>query len=414
MQVVSLRIIFIVSSSMCRQGRLLQLLCYCASLNLSVVVTGIVPERYIVTTQNRNQQQSWTTRRQSLVRFGNIIAGSTGWCSTTVKFTETDAAAAMPNGLVIGQQTSASDRDFILSTQLGRSRIGTMDASFLRQPLHLHKNVIEGFFQSNKEPVYYPKFLFGAWNVTATLRRIGVVSDLDGITLHDELSVVELDRRIDDSYQFEVQFFSTLANNWENQLAVNLGTGIPESKIIANRQYNLPSELLLVGFKPTPLTLTADFPNNINWDYRSGTAPTRLTWDDPFVSRRQYLREVLTYDSETTTTNQKCFAVSERHRIRTFEFNSIVQRTTIPLQMVSERETETITEYHQVSDDYVRAVSRNVVPCATGSTIVLDYDVSMRRIDTPFTNAILDDANSTRTITNRPCVETPKGIVQCF
>jgi hypothetical protein len=333
------------------------------------------------------------TRREAWTRIGQFCSVAALWSSDRpMHFMSTKTPQT--SALAVPWASSPSD-EFTLITQLGKSRIGTItDASWLSQ---------QPWVRTNQQPIYFPQFLFGAWNVTATFRHQFQVPPCDeaGASVDKE----DRDPRMFEA-TYQMQFFATLANTWENQLAVNLGTGIPETKVIANRAYNLPAELSRIGWSSNEFS-------DIHWEYRSASAPSLVSWED--LDHHLYERDVLECLSESSTQGEKVFAATERHRIQALSSNSASHG-----RKVIKLDTETTTEYHQITDNHVQAISRTVlfpsaIPafrfegtfCPTSIT-VLDYDLSMHRLVQPFQNVLND------TVEERPCVETPNGIVQCY
>ena len=75
--------------------------------------------------------------------------------------------------------------------------------------------------------------------------------------------------QVGETTTYEVHYFSTLANTLANQATVNLGLGVPETKIIQDRAYN--SKSLSSAYKQlTPV-------QDVQWDYRAD--PTKLVLD---------------------------------------------------------------------------------------------------------------------------------------
>ena len=281
------------------------------------------------------------------------------------------------------------ESEFILRTKLGLKCIGGDHKDVRGTPSFKTLNYIP---MKNNEPLYYPTFMFGEWNVTATLKRFTQIKNsiVDSTDITAAATITQ---------NFQRQYFTTIANTIKNQITINLGTGIPEVKVISNRAYNLPSELLLIQNITTSLPISSDF-INLTWDYRSNTVPTRVLWDDGTNPQIRYEYETIDDESELLGFNDKVFAAAERNRIRVFDKSAL--RTTI--------ETEITTEYHEIFVGHVLALSRIIIRDSRSpkSMTVLDFELSMNRIVQSFTNS-----NDSR-VTYRPCVETPKGIVQCY
>lgn len=286
-----------------------------------------------------------------------------------------------------------------LATKLGSSRILANSLSPLQQ---------NNPFASQE--LYYPSFLFGSWNVTTTLQdKIYPY----GKSFAPSKSLVEgsprnRNEQIGDRSSFQMHFFSTIADTTSNQLTVNLGLGVPQTKIIADRAFNAIS--MSRGFNQlTPV-------EEVEWDYRSD--PTRLTFrfgaaplaDDmrPLGQRRGEV--YLTARQSETTEDRTGFCGAERSR-----------SVTLGPGIVVTSDQETITEYKQIDEDTVEALSRIAVyltPNPNSREGVLwqqvggkavaffDYTWTMKRYREEF---VLSDGSKVL----RPCVPTPKDVIQC-
>lgn len=285
-----------------------------------------------------------------------------------------------------------------LSTKLGKSRILASELSPLQQA-----------FLGDKE-LYYPPFLFGSWNVSAELKRKIYPYTVDFLPSQSLLEGSPRNREelVGNKVQYEVHYFSTIANTLKNQATVNLGTGIPETKVIQDRAFNAIS----VSKAYQQLTPVQE----VTWDYRDnpekvvldfGAAP--LAEDmRPLGSRRAEI--FLNARATEASPDGRKYAMAERSR-----------SVTVAVRDVVVAETETITEFEQLSDERVRAVSRIAVYLSpnpnsregvmwqqTGGKAVafFDYELDMNRIKEEF---ILSDGS----LDSRACVLTPKDVVQC-
>jgi hypothetical protein len=293
------------------------------------------------------------------------------------------------------KEKSTEDHEFILETKLGLERIGRIHRDVGDHSLSKN-SALDWIPTKSKEPLYYPTFMFGEWNVTAKLMRFTQGTKSEGMFSADAST---LNSATASMKYFQRQYFTTIANTMKNQITITLGTGIPETKVISNRAYNLPSELLLIqnitGILPI---LHSKNIINLIWDYRSSTEPTRVSWDDGTNQQIRYEYETLKDASEVGFHN--VFAATEKNRIRIFDKS--VLRATI--------ETEVTTEYHERATGFIQALSRIIIRDSRTpkSMVALDYEFSMQRTVQAFTN------DHDQYVTNRPCVETPKGIVQCY
>jgi hypothetical protein len=294
-----------------------------------------------------------------------------------------------------------------LKTSLGQERIGTTNPIRpLQQPIF-----------GGEQELYYAPFLFGAWNTTATLKQkvfpFGPRYLPSGSLL--EGSPRNRAEKVGHSCTYELHFFSTLANTLSNRITVNLGTGVPQSKVIQDRAYNIVSASKAYE-QLTPV-------QDVAWDYRDNPYELGLEFgagavaDDmrPLGPRRAkvYLNaRTCEYGApegsggEPTST----FCAAERSRSVTLAPGNVV---------VSD--TESITEFTKVNDDLVTAISRiavYLVPNPNSREGVLwqqvrgesvafyDFDVTMHRMTEAFVRA---DGTTER----RACVSTPQDLVQC-
>jgi hypothetical protein len=291
-----------------------------------------------------------------------------------------------------------------LVTKLGTSRIGTSSLSPLQQ------------LPFAAQELYYPSFFFGEWEVKATLREKQFPFGYDFLPSRSlqEGSPRNRNEKVGETTTYLVHNFSTLPDTSRNQVTVNLGLGVPEPKVIADRAYNIISMSEAYG-QMTPV-------ETVEWDYRKD--PTRLTLqfatvaDDmrPIGQRRAevYLTARQTEDAYDELSGRPVFAAAERSR-----------SITVGPGSVSANDQEVTTEYWQVDDDLIRAISRVSVyltPNPNSREGVLwqqvqgkavafyDYEFEMRRKKEEFIVGVGTDKEA-RIL--RPCVMTPKDVVQC-
>jgi hypothetical protein len=286
-----------------------------------------------------------------------------------------------------------------ISTKLGSSRIGTSSLSPLQQ------------LPFASQELYYPSFLFGEWNVTATLKQKTFPYGRDFVPSRSLLEGSPRNRneQVGDSTSYLLHYFSTLADTPANQVTVNLGLGVPQPKVIADRAYNIVS--MSRAYRQLSPVETVD------WDYRKD--PTRLTLqmesvaDDmrPLGKRRSeiYLTARQSEEGLDESTGKAVYCSSERSRT-----------VTVGPGTVSANDQEVTSEYHQVDDNHVMAVSRIAVYLTpnpnsregvlwqqvSGKAVVFyDYEFVMERI--------LEEFQQDGAKVFRPCVKTPKDVVQC-
>jgi hypothetical protein len=283
----------------------------------------------------------------------------------------------------------------LLQTKLAQSRIGQLDLSPLQQPLF------------GATELYCAPFLFGSWNTTATLKRKIYPFGLDYVPSNSliEGSPRYREETMGDRCSYEVHYFSTIANTVANQATVNLGLGIPETKIIQDRSFNAMS-LSAAYNQLSPVT-------DVAWDYRNDPTKVLLTLSSlsadmrPLGPRRA---EIFLQARQSESLSDELFCCAEKSRAVTIAGRDVV---------VSE--TETITEFRKVDRDHVSAISRIAVYLTPnpnsregilwqqteGKAIAFfDYELEMQRLkqDVPMTNGRTEQ---------RACVKTPKDVIQC-
>jgi len=292
-----------------------------------------------------------------------------------------------------------------LQTKLGRTRITAQELS----PLQTFSLGI-----GDPQELFYPTFLFGEWAATATLKQkvypygpafLPSKSLLEGSPRNRQETV-------GNTCTYDVRYFSTLANTLSNKLTVNLGTGVPESKIIQDRAFNAISisnaykQLATVqdvvwDYRSNPTKLTLNFGAGIMTDDMRPLGPRRT---EIFINARQ--SESISGDDG----NPSSYCAAERSRSVTLAPGATI---------VSD--TETITEFTKVADNHVTAVSRIAVYLTPNpnnregilweqvggkAVAFFDYSLDMTR---KLENFQLSDGSTV----SRACVETPKNVVQC-
>jgi hypothetical protein len=260
------------------------------------------------------------------------------------------------------------------------------------------------------QELYYAPFLFGSWNVKATLKRKIYPY---GVSYVPSNSLIEgsprnREEQAGSTTSYELHYFSTLANTLQNQMTVQLGLGVPQSKIIADRAFNTVS--ISNAYKQlTPV-------QQVEWDPTKD--PTRLTLDFGTQPVAQDMRPlgprrgevyITSREAEFVPDNENVFACCEQSRSVTLATRNVV---------VSD--TESTTEFQKVSPNLVRAVNRIAVYLTPNpnsregilwqqvdgkAVAFFDYELEMRRK----TESFLVDGQKVE----RACVATPKEIIQC-
>ena len=324
-----------------------------------------------------------------------------------------------------------------LQTKLGRDRILALELRPLATQLTP--------FATDNE-LYYPPFLFGSWKVQAKLRRKVYPY---GKAFVPSLSLVEGSPRnryeqVDDDLpptSYEVHYYSTLADTVQNQVTVQLGRGIPKSKIIADRAYNARSiskaynQRMPVqdvdwnpSLDPTRMTLNYGINQRVADDmkplgpqrtevYFTARQSETMALEPLEVNQQQHKQLQLQLHDDSSSMSQQprqVFCSAERSRLVTLATGTVI---------VSD--TESITEFQTATDDgnQVQAWQRVAVYLTPnpnsregilwqqvgGKAVAFyDYELHMERI----LGRRLPPSNRSAT-TAVACVQTPKDFVQC-
>lgn len=230
--------------------------------------------------------------------------------------------------------------------------------------------------------LYYPQWLFGTWRARAMLKS-------RTFPFGEDKALTGLNCSIPKG-ELNLHYYSTLADNFENQIRVGLGLGIPRSKVIADRIFNLKSA--------SRTHASARVVSEVTWD--PSYDPTRLTlnFDSASSARVSSSQEIqiATRSSQTADNGaQATFWAAERF--------VVVDKTT--------DEFEIITEYNLKNSDAIEGRGRIAFyPSDSGiwfqvggkATALLDFTFTMQRLNqsTPYGDV-------------RSCVDTPKGYTQC-
>jgi hypothetical protein len=301
-----------------------------------------------------------------------------------------------------------------LSTNLAKSRIGAKELS----PLLIAPRTSP----FGPQEVYFPSWMFGSWNVTAVLKQqttfpYGISTVVPSTSLFETPLHVRHETGNDsDVVHYTLQFYSTLADTLSNQVTVNLGLGVPESKIILNRGQAAKSMYTAfhhVFHQPQPLLV-----QEVMWDSRQSPTHITLLYDTESRKEGRIDIDILarTVNQATNDNGHEVFCTSERARIvRRHEF----------ADNVIARDVEMTMEYTLQDDNHVSAISRIAIYCWTttpnnrnspraqeksigGKAIAFyDYEINMQRNLETFVDSIRG-----KTV-ERACVLTPKDVIQC-
>ena len=201
------------------------------------------------------------------------------------------------------------------------------------------------------QDLYYPSSFSGEWNVTSTLQQKVFPFGPDFVPSRSMVEGSPRNRReqVGDCTSYAVRFFSSKKGD------KNPGSN---EKIIADRGFNA------VSMSRSYKQLSPVIADSIIWDYKRD--PTRLTFQmesiavdmRPLGARKAevYLTARKTEELTTTTEDDNdnksilVFAAAERSRT-----------VTVGAGNVSANDQEVITEFRQINDNLIRAVSRVAV-----------------------------------------------------
>jgi hypothetical protein len=283
-----------------------------------------------------------------------------------------------------------------IHTKLGTSRITSTSLSPIQQAPFASQDI------------YYPSFLFGSWEVEATLKQKLYPFGKDFVPSKSliEGSPRNRNEQVGSTTSFQLHYFSMLADD-ANIPNVDLDLGVQQANIIGDRRFNSISTSRAYQ-QLTPI-------EEVDWDYRID--PTRLTVrfgaapvsEDmrPLGQRRG---EVYLTARQTELSNDGSFCAAERSHSITVGPGAVVAA-----------DQETTTEFQRQSDGSVKAISRIAVyltPNPNSREGVLwqqvggkavaffHYEWTMKQIKN---NGRLQDGSEA----SRACVVSPKNTFQC-
>lgn len=311
-------------------------------------------------------------------------------------------APLRPGGMARFQPEIYDNNDWVaevsLDTKLGRSRILSQELAPLPQNLPF-----------GDQDLYYAPFLFGAWNVTATLQRkiypygssyVPSTSLLTG-------SPRNRNEKVGNVCNYQVNYFSTSSS------ADSSSSPISNGKIIQDRSFNAKS-MSKAYQQLTPV-------QDVTWDYQK--SPSKVVLDFgaglltedmmPLGPRRA---EIFLTARQGETAAASVFCGAERSRAVTLAPGNVIVA-----------DTETVTEFHQSkdTDNHVQAVSRIAVFLSPNpnsregilwqqvggkAVAFFDYSLDMRRLKDDPILAGDENANEKK---GAYCVKTPDDTVQC-
>lgn len=346
-----------------------------------------------------SRAQSSSSRRS----FVGQLAILTPWIavSSNPEASVADAPAGIlsPNGasasLVRPPTEQGSWKPSKLTTKLGKERILAAELSPLNQfPLPF-----------SEQELYYPPFLFGSWNISATLKSKQYPY---GELVVPSNSLIEgsprnRNEQVGETTSYETHYFSTLENAAASQT---------KSKIIPDRAFNVVA-LSKAYRQLAPV-------QDVDWDYRKDPAKLTLRYfsgamaDDlrPLGQRRGevFFTARASEEGVDESSGELTFAAAERSRSVTLAPGNVI---------VSD--SETITEFRKLDDDHVTAISRVAVYLTPNpnsregilwqqvggkSIAFFNYELQMTRNKE---SVVMDDGSKIE----RACVKTPKDSIQC-
>lgn len=342
-----------------------------------------------------------STRRGFLGRAAFSLASASSLLIPGVPAADAAVESGIP--LMAGGTASVNpviqgDYEFpALSTKLGRSRIQALQLSPVQQ------------MPWDDQELYYAPFMFGAWDVTATLKRKTFPYGTSFVPSRSLLegSPRNREERVGNTVSYQVHYFSTLAN----QATVNLELGAPNPKVIQDRSFNAKS----ISTAYQQLTPVQD----VDWDYRKDPTKVVLSFgagplaDDmrPLGQRRTEIFLTARQTETIAKDGDSYYATAELSRSVSLSPGNVV---------VSE--TESIAEFQKVTDDHVTAVSRMAVYLTpnpnsregvmwqqVGGKAVAFYDYEIDMVRRKEELVLADGSKEARA-----CVKTPKDVLQCY
>lgn len=246
-----------------------------------------------------------------------------------------------------------------------------------------------------KQQIYYPKWLFGEWQVTETYVGNPLMAGAPILAVHSMQASGRLVKP-GDSVSFTQRFYSTLPDTFQNSFRMNVGQ-MPEDAIIADRAYNVAQAANAHGGYEV-VTESA-------YDTREpGTQ--RMLFTGPAGGAPQLVQlQLAALKGSAPAADSDEGVAADPGRFCAREAYSQEQAGL-------QSDYEFLTTYTRVSDNHVTARQREVyygpadglagVVVGRQPTAVFAYDLDLRRVLPP-----ADAAGAAS------CVATPKGFTQC-
>lgn len=336
-----------------------------AILCCAALVTGLANPRHRRTSSTSSTSDVSVSRRN----FGGFVSTTAAACLSSILIIPPNSVLADPynaflpigGGGILQKSATIQRADGwkspTLFTQLGISRIGSDDENTSSSSSSLSLSPLQQSISPfASQDIYYPSYFAGEWKVQSKL-----VSKIFpyGTNFVPSRSLIEGSPRNrseqvgGESISYPVRYFSSIYDNSDNKNK--------DSKIISDRKFNM------VSISRSYKQLSPVISDSIEWDYKKD--PTHLKFQTESVStdmrpigqRRGeiYLtaRRTEDYQSESSDDNNDnnnniggVFAAAERSRT-----------ITIGTGNVSANDQEVITEYRQINNNLIKAISRVAV-----------------------------------------------------
>lgn len=256
--------------------------------------------------------------------------------------------------------------------------------------------------------VFHPRWLFGTWSCTATFE--GFEAPLGDAFVEPALlnaARAPLEQGgLGSTTKYELHFYSTLPDTFDNQLRVQLGFGMPRDEIVQDRAFNTRST--------TNAFLGWDAVASVQYDARE--APDRQTVEFARISpdmRPLPPKRIELYLNNQATESDGYAEIVPGDSRRSFVVSELSRQVTMATRNVQVQDYEVLTEYVRQSEDTVTARQVSAVyldprhpryfNAAGRAVAIYRYSLVMSRVATP-----TGDGGSVT------CVETPKDVVQCI
>ncbi|KAI3424728.1 hypothetical protein D9Q98_008117 [Chlorella vulgaris] len=248
---------------------------------------------------------------------------------------------------------------------------------------------------------YYPKWMFGEWQVDMefTGLRLPLGKQLVPAGFLDVAEAPAEAGGLGSRYSFTQRFYSTLPPTFDNELRVQLGLGMPQDAIIADRAFNTR--------QTTNAFLGWQAVESVAYDateapLRETVTLSRTAPDGSALPPRRLELYINALSSEDGIGDDTAFYTSE-----------LCRQVLLGVRQAEVKDYEIMHSWRRVKSDLVEGRQRSCLylqPQEPGffkaggrAVAVYDYSFTMKR------NAAPDDAPRGAVA----CVPTPKDVVQC-